>query len=514
MQEQTASPTMYSHISQQEAATELLARRQARKSLLTFTKRVAIEPPPAEHHLLLIDALQDVEDSVIDRLMVLMPPGSAKSTYASVLFPAHYMGRFDDKKVISGSYEQGLATRFGRRVRNLTESLAYQSIFQTDLTQDSKAKGEWELKNGSAYLAVGVGSGVTGNRADGAVIDDPIKGRKEADSATVRDTTWDWWEADLNTRLKPNAWVVMILTRWHQDDPAGRILPEDWDGESGDILCRDGRVWRVICLPAQAKENDPLGRKPGEWLWTDWFSLEWWQAKQRETSPRNWGSLYQQTPKPDEGTYFKRKDFWRFDLEDMPAVRKYQTSDFAVTEPDDENDPDYTSTGIHGTEAHEGITKLYLGIAGWHGQEETGTWFDHYFDLTNAHKPLCEFAEVGVIRRAIEGFMTKERRNRKAWGKIEWVSHIGDKAANARALQGMSQMGLVGIANTPHGDWLMEQLMAFPAGKHDDGVDEAAMIARVIDEAHPAMAMPPPPTPGGNTDAWGRPKSTSNWKTG
>jgi hypothetical protein len=462
---------------------------------------------------LLIDNLQRVEDGEINRLVVMMPPGSAKSTYASVLFPSHYLGRFSDKKIISASYEQGLATRFGRRVRNLAETGEYQRIFDTTLTDDSKAKGEWELRNGSSYLAVGVGSGVTGNRGDGAIVDDPVKGRKEADSRIVRETVWDWWLSDLNTRLKPDAWVVVILTRWHEDDLVGRIFPEDWNGESGDIRCRDGRDWHVVCLPASARDNDPLGRAHGEWLWTDWFTPEWWEHTKKEQSPRNWSSLFQQTPRPDEGTFFKRDWFWRFDVDDAPAVNKYMSADFAVTEPDDDNDPDYTSFGIHGTFDDDEETKIYLGLDGWHDRTDPGTWFEPYFELVKRHKPTCEFAEVGVIRRAVEGFLRAERRKRKAWGHIEWVPHIGDKLANARALQGMAEMGLVGIANTDHGDWLLEQLTGFPTAKHDDGADEAAMIARVIDEAHPGLFKRDVPQPE-ITDAWGRKRPDStNWKT-
>jgi len=474
-------------------------RSQARQSLLKYTEQTAIEDAPAAHHRVLIEALQKVEDGEIKQLMVFMPPGSAKSTYASVLFPSHYLGRFEGKKIIKATYEAGLATQFGRKVRNLTEQAEYRRIFPgAGLTADSKAKGEWELENGSSYYACGVGSGVTGRRGDGAIIDDPIKGRKEADSETVRNNCKDWWENDLTTRLKPEAWKVIIQTRWHEDDLAGWMLPEDWDGESGDIDCGDFGVWHVICIPAEARLHDPLDRKPGEWLWPEWFTPDFWEATRRQKSDRVWNSLYQQRPVADEGTFFKRENFWRFDP-GKAFGRSYMTGDFAVTEPENDNDPDFTSLGVHKVSQDDsGEMRLWLCCDGWRGQRtvddgEGGGWITNYFGLVKRNKPMCEFAEVGVIRRAIEGLLRRKRRETGARGRIEWVSHIGDKQANARALQDLAELGQVGIANTPMGDEVLNQLLKFPAGKHDDDVDMCALFARVVDEAHPLVKAVPPP---------------------
>lgn len=423
--------------------------------------------------------------------MIFMPPGSAKSTYASVLFPAHYMGRFAGQKIISASYNSKQAAKFGRKTRNLTETPAYGRIFDTGLTKDSKAKGEWELTNGSSYLGVGVDAGVTGNRADGAIVDDPIKGRKDAESETVCQSTWEWYDDDLDTRLKPDAWLIWILTRWTQDDPVGRILPEDWDGESGDIECRDGQIWHVLCLPAKAREHDPLGRKPGEWLWTEWFTPKFWETIWRKKKDRTLNSLYQQVPSSAEGTFFKREWFWRFDPNEV-EVRKYQTGDFAVTEAADADNPDYTEIGVHGAaKDKDGETRLYLCIDGWYGQKSVDNWIPQYFRLVKKHRPRREFAEVGVIRRAIEGTLKQQRKQRKARGQVVWLPHIGDKEANAWALAEMAEMGFVGIANTEYGDHVLEQLVRFPAGKFDDAVDMAALMARVIDEAHPQVGKLP-----------------------
>ena len=475
---------------------ETQRRRAARQQLLQFTKQIALEPEPALHHRILIEKLQQVIDGTLTRLMIFMPPGSAKSTYASVLLPAAYLGVHQERRVIAGSYDTGLSTLFGRKVRNLVNGPDYHRIYPIEVAGDTRAKGEWDLSTGGGYYATGVGAAVTGRRGHLGILDDLIKGRKDADSQVVRDSTWEWYKSDFRTRLIPdqNA-IVFIMTRWHEDDPAGRILPEGWNGESGLITARDGEVWDVLCIPAQAGENDAVGRKPGEWLWTDWFSEAFWKQEKISQGPRNWSALYQQQPSPDEGIFFKREWFWRYD--NAPKVRKYMSSDFAVTDEAEADDPDYTEIGVHGTAQGAvndvPVTKLYLCMDGWSGRKAPQDWVHEYFNLVKRHKPDCEFSEVGVIRRATEGLLDQQRLIRKAYGHIEWMPHIGDKAANARALQALAEMGLCGLPNTDYGQHCLDQLVKFPAGKNDDAVDMMALIARAVYNAHPMMGVAPKP---------------------
>ena len=315
--------------------------------------------------------------------MVLMPPGAAKSTYCSILLPACYLGVHPTRRIICASYDDGLPTGFGRKVRNLVDTHEYYRIFPREVSRDTRAKAEWELTEGGSYYGTGVGAAVTGRRAHLVILDDIIKGRKEADSATTRNATWEWLKSDLRPRLIPddNA-IVFVNTRWHQDDPAGRILPEDWNGESGLITARDGEVWDVLCIPAEAGENDAIGRKPGEWLWPEWFSEKYWKQEKISQGPRNWSASYQQKPSPDEGTYFKREWFKRFNLSELPSVRKYQTADLAVTDEAEADDPDYTEIGIHGLRnewltgdnSDIQVTNLYLCIDGWSGRKAPQQW--------------------------------------------------------------------------------------------------------------------------------------------
>ena len=259
-----------------------------------------IETTLAEHHRLLLTKLDEVSKTRHGRLMVFMPPGSAKSTYASVVFPSRYLGEQGGRKVILASYGDDLARKMGRRTRSIVKQPRYAGIYKAGLASDSQAANEFALTNGSEYMACGILGGVTGHRANGIIIDDPIKGREQANSETVRQKTFDAYEDDLKTRLIPGGWIVIIQTRWHQDDLSGRILPENWNGESGKILCRDGNEWDVICLQAKCEvDNDPLGRARGEYLWPEWFDQKHWA--QFEQNVRTWAALYQQRPVPLDG---------------------------------------------------------------------------------------------------------------------------------------------------------------------------------------------------------------------
>lgn len=299
-------------------------RRQARNDLNAYCKYIQIpgvpvnddedceefypdNVTPAEHHELINQVLMDVDAGRKKRVMFFMPPGSAKSTYGSVTFPTWFMGRHPSKNIITTSYGDELAKKFGRKCRAITRSPEFSELFEAELVQDNRAVDDWALTNGSTFMSGGILSGITGNRADGLVIDDPVKGRQDADSPTIRNKTWDAYLTDLRTRLKPNGWIVIIQTRWHEDDLAGRILPENYDGESGWIQGRDGEEWYVVSLQAQAeRDDDPLGRNRGDWLWTEWFSPAHWEQERITQGERNWAALYQQRPKPLEGSIFKK----------------------------------------------------------------------------------------------------------------------------------------------------------------------------------------------------------------
>lgn len=303
------------------AARELLIRRRARTDICDYARAIDIPGKPvtddpdseaflpvetvmATHHRLILQTMDRISRTDYGRVMFFVPPGAGKSTYASVVFPSNYLGREPDRRLILASYGDDLARKMGRRTRSILRQSRYRGIFGTGLRSDSQAVQEFALENGSEYMAAGILSGVTGNRCHGLIIDDPVKGREAAESETISAKTWDAYQDDLKTRLVPRGWIAIIQTRWSRNDLAGRILPEDWNGQSGIIRCRDGFDWEIVCLQARCEvDDDPLGRKQGEYLWPEWFDRKHWA--QFEPAPRTWAALFQQRPAPTEGVMFR-----------------------------------------------------------------------------------------------------------------------------------------------------------------------------------------------------------------
>ncbi len=448
-------------------------------------------PPTAAHHIKLAEVLEALDSGEVKRAMFFLPPGSAKSTYGSVVFPAWFMGRKRRRNVGVATYAADLSRKLGRRMRSVVKQPIYREIFGTSLSIESAAANEWALDNGNEFMGNGILAGWTGNRLDGLVIDDPIKGRKDAESETVRKSTREAYEDDLRTRLKPNGWVLLIQTRWHEDDLAGSILPEDYDGETGWIECRDGDWWYVVNIPAQAERaDDPLGRKIGEYIWPEWFPEEHWQPFKRVQ--RTWSALFQQRPRPAEGTYFQKDWFKRYVPEQLPKVSRYITSDHA---PGGGEENDFTCVRVWGVDA-DGDLWLLDGFRHQATLDVTadlvvGNKEEGISGLIRKHRPYAWFPEDDNNWKSAAGFITKQMRAEKVGCRIEPVSpHGQDKQAKAQAFQGMAASGRVWLPVGPQGDDVLDQYLKFPLGKNDDEVDAAGVIGRVIDEAHPALVAP------------------------
>ncbi|MEL7452478.1 MAG: terminase family protein, partial [Pseudomonadota bacterium] len=228
---------------------EKAKRQQARQSLLAFTEYTFPEYQAADHHKLIARTLEAVEAGKIDRLMVTMPPRHGKSELVTKRFPAWWLGLHPRGQVITASYNSDLARDFGRSVRNIVNGRRYANVFQTRLAADSQAADRWNTNQDGAYVAAGVGTAVTGRGADLLIIDDPLKDRAEADSELKRDTIYDWYTSTAYTRLMPGGSVIVVQTRWHEDDLAGRLLEREEDG---------GDSWFKLDLPAINTDGDAL----------------------------------------------------------------------------------------------------------------------------------------------------------------------------------------------------------------------------------------------------------------
>lgn len=290
-----------------EAAAELLKRRRARADGGAYREYIS-GLYMARHSRFIWDKLNTLKPGCGARMMFFLPPGSAKTTDISHHFPAHYLTKFPQYPIIGATHTDKFAEQNGRRVRGILMSDEHRVLFP-DITvrEDSAAAARFELTNNGMYMGFGVGATVVGRRAGGIIMDDVVAGIAAADSQTERDFVWNWWGADLSTRLVPGGWVILVMTRYHPDDIAGRLLAASQQ--------KYGDKWEVISLPAIAKENDPLGRKPGEALWPQWQNeKELHRIKnQAHMSARLWAALYQQEPYAEAGNVIRREwvKMWR-----------------------------------------------------------------------------------------------------------------------------------------------------------------------------------------------------------
>lgn len=252
--------------------------------------------------------------------------------------------------------------------------------------------------------------------------------------------------------------MILIMTRWHDDDLAGRLLEKQPD------------EWRVVELQAISEENTPRERA----LWPEWYDLDALKRIRADVGPRDWSALFQQRPTPDDGTYFKR-EWFKFWAEKPKDLHIYGTSDYAVTD----GGGDYTVHRVWGVAPNGDIYRL----DGWRGQTSADEWIEQKLNLIQRWKPFAWFGEAGVIQKAIEPMLTRRMRERKVYCRLEWVPSIADKPTRARGIQSRLAMGAVYFE--PGAD--IDEFVRFPAGKHDDDVDTASMIGRALDDAHPAI---------------------------
>jgi predicted phage terminase large subunit-like protein len=450
-------------VSPQAAAKAILQRRSIRRSLTEWCRFCGYEP--AAHHRLLIAKLEALARGDIPRLAVFMPPGSAKSTYSSILFPPWFFANNPGAMMIAASHTTELAEKWGRRVRNLIADHSF--ALGISPSSDSQAAGRWALDQGGEYYAAGVQTAIAGFRADLGNIDDPIRSREDADSQKVRDRIWDWYKSDLSPRLKPRARLLLTQTRWHEDDLAGRVLAE---------MATGGDKWEVLSLPGEAEPGDALGRKPGEWLWDDEYGYGQFLRHEKATQiARNWSALYQQRPTPDSGDYFKAE--WLKPYTTAPArstLTVYGASDYAVTD----NGGDYTVHIVVGVDPDENIWVLDL----WRKQSDSSVWVEAFCDLVLEWKPQGWAEEQGQIKSAVGPLLAKRQRERKAWVAREAFPTRGDKAVRAQAMRGrMALNGLYVPVNAPWYAAFRAELLSVWAGKHDDQADALGLVGQLLD---------------------------------
>lgn len=270
-----------------------------------LTRRDTVRWVLAPHLQMISDAIVDACVRGNGRLIVAAPPRHGKTELLSHWLPAWFLSLWPERRVILASYAAELATKNGRLVRNTVQRYTADpnALLGLQLADDSKAADRWNTQQGGGLLAAGAGGGITGWGAHLLIIDDPFKNAEEAASEVMRDRVWRWWQMDASTRLEPGGTVVLIATRWHEDDLTGRLIADAQQG---------GQSWDVLNLRAVAEDDDPLGRPAGAPLWPERYDLDALAQIRRTVGSYGWNALFQQRPSSAEGALVKR-EWWRYD---------------------------------------------------------------------------------------------------------------------------------------------------------------------------------------------------------
>lgn len=296
--------------------------------------------------------------------------------------------------------------------------------------------------------------------------------------------------------------LVSHNTRWHDDDLSGRLLR---DMEKG------ADQWDVLSLPAIREEEGKVYA-----LWPQKYPLEKLEATRKALTAREWRSLYQQEPSPEDGDYFKRDWFkWHDPVKTLAEARKefgpmsvVITSDFAVS---DAQSADFTSLGVWGLQKDKPARLLKR----WRGQTNAAVWIEEIVNLIREWDASVFFGESGVIRRAIEPILRRRMKEEQVFCRLEWLTRTADKVASARPFQGRAEMGLVSLPKDVSGEEIMAEMLKFPTGAHDDDVDMCALLGMALAKAHPAVIYASEAKPEIKPDDYGVDEEESNviaWK--
>lgn len=423
----------------------------------------------AKHHRALAKVLEKVEKGHIPRLIVSMPPRHGKSELVSRRFVPWVQGRDPYRNVIFATYNEDFAKDFGADVRNIMTLPQYKHVFPSfGLRKGGASKSRIQTTSGGMSVFVGRGGSITGRGGDFVILDDPIKDSMEANSPTLREQLWQWFTQVLMTRLMTaSASIVIVQTRWHEDDLIGRLT----DPTNPHYSPEEAAKWKIINLPALAEDEDPLGRKRGELLWPERFDMEFMEA-QRRLDPRGFSALYQGRPTAEDGDLFRRENIKYFNRKDLPEdMRVYAASDHAVGVDRTRNDA--TCLLIVGVDRNDDIYLLDC----WWEKQPTDKVVDAMLDLMRRWKPLLWWAEKGHISKAIGPFLRKRMGEEKVYCRIEEVTPVANKVQRAQSILG--RMAMNKVLFPKHSVWTQkatDEILKFPNGRNDDFVDTLAWI--------------------------------------
>jgi len=423
--------------------------------------------------------------------MIFMPPRHSKSETVTVRYTAWRLVREPASNIILGCYNQRLANRFSRKIRRIVGA-------DLPLSKERKAADEWETLEGGSLCAVGAGAGVTGFGANLIVIDDPVKNRSEAESKAFRENTWDWFTDDIYTRLEPDAAIILIQTRWHEDDLAGRLLNEAKNG---------GEHWEVVSLPAIAGRNpsssegapeqrsvaaqgtlptgrvsafaDPLGRRPGEALCPDRYDIPALRRIEKKLGSYSFAALYQQNPAPLDGGIFKRTWFTNVVDKAPENLKWFRGYDLAVST---RTNADFTASVRCAIDSKGNI---YIADA-FRARIEFPEQRRFVIERMEEEKETVHGIESALHGQALVQDILRETKLLRT--VLRSIRTDKDKVTRALVWAAKAEAGRVILVRGPWIEDFIEEVCTFPNGTHDDQVDAMSLAFRMMTEGNKVSA--------------------------
>jgi predicted phage terminase large subunit-like protein len=474
-----------SHITPAQAAQELLARKKARGSLAGFAE-YSLKVKPALHHTVICAHIERLLADEWDELIILAPPGSAKSYYTSVALPPYAIGTSKTPiNLLTCSYSTELSERWSRKIRGLLSQEEISTLFpNTTLSKESAAAGRWATERGDELYAAGVGSGILGFRADLAIIDDPISGFEQAQSMTQLQKVHSWYETDFITRLKPGGKVVLICQRLARNDLAGYLIDRN--------TLNPTRRQKILTLKMEAEADDPLERAIGDHLWPEWFTKAMVEDAKRDDF--KWKTLYQQMPPADEGSWVSSEEIqFRPSPVMTPETVHYGMSDLALSV----NTGDYTVHFVVAVDSN-GDWDIVEASRKRVDPEESAK---DIIRLAQTYKPrewLIDDDNASKVFGPLVATKGREMGVAVPWKPMPMRGQ--DKETRAAPLRGQFKRRKVYMPpDAPFTKWLVTELLTFPNALGqgvDDGVDALGLMGRrLLALTKPALTVVPKPTP-------------------
>lgn len=436
-----------------------LEREKCQGSFLAFVKKMWPGFISGRHHAVVAKAFEDVAAGKIKRLAISMPPRHTKSEFGSYMFPAWFLGKFPEKKVMQSSNTSELAVGFGRKVRNLVDSEQYHEIFpNVRLRQDSKSAGRWAVNERGEYFAIGVGGTMTGRGADIVIIDDPHSEQEAtlaAHNPSIYDATYEWYTSGPRQRLQPNGAIIIIATRWSERDLIGRVLQDAAERGKDD-------EWRVIEFPAILPSGNPL--------WPEFWPLNLLEDLKAELPPSKWNAQYQQTPTGEEGAIVKR-EWWKvWEKEDPPRCEYIiQSWDTAFTKNERSDYSACTTWGVFYKDEDQNDANIIL-LDAFQKRLE----FPELKDKAIAHYKEWEPDAFIVEAKAAGAPLVFELRRLGIPVQEYTPTRGNDKIVRLNSVADLFRSGKVWAPDTRWANEVMDQMAAFPNAAHDDLVDSSS----------------------------------------